>query len=242
MAKKGETKSQKALSVPVVRHLRRKDRAWTAKIIPGPHNRERAVPLVFIIRDMMKLAGNEKEVRHILQHCTVNVNGTQRREVRFPVGLFDVVEIAEAKKKCRAVFDVKGRLVLKDIAGKDKPMKLCKVLRKHTMKGGKQQLTLDDGATLMDEKNAVKVGSTLKLELPGRKVLEVLELKKGNLVYITQGTHIGTVAQINDVIEGTMSRPKLISLKSRGEGAEEFQTVEKNVLVVGTKKPEVEVE
>ncbi len=239
MAKKGESKVQKTLSVPVVRHLNRKANAWTTKVMAGPHNRERAVPLVFVLREILQVAGTEKEARSIVQHTEVKVNGVRRQDVRFPVGLFDLVELDKVKKKYRVVLDKKGRIVLKEVEGKDKASKLCKVLRKHTMRGGKQQVTLDDGATLMDEKNAIKVGCTLKLELPGRKVLEVLELKKGNLVYVIQGTHVGTLAQVQDVIEGTMSRPKLISLKA---GEEEFQTVERNVLVVGTKKPEVEVE
>lgn len=242
MALRGQSKSQKALSAPTVRHLNRKAHAWTSRSIPGPHNKERSVPLVFVVRDLLKLAGNEKEVRAVLHNTEVKVNGVRRMDLRFAVGLFDAVDLVGIKKRYRVVFDKKGRIKLVEAKGGDKLSKLCKVLRKHTMKGGKQQLTLDDGTTLTDEKNAIKVGSTLKVELPSHKVLEVLELKKGNVVYVTQGTHVGAVAQINDVIAGTMSRPKLISLKATGETGEEFQTVERNVLVVGTKKPEIEVE
>src|SRR3989338_7893592 len=220
MAKKGESKAQKALSVPVVRHFNRKETAWTTKTIPGPHNRGRSVPLVFALRNLLQAVDNEKELR-------------------FPVGLFDVLEVVQAKKKYRALLDNKGRLRFRELDGKEASFKLCKVLRKHTLPGGKQQLTLDDGTTLMDEKNAVRVGSTLKLELPARKIAGVLELKKGHVVYLIQGTHVGTVAEVKEVVEGTMSRPKLIGLQA---GREEFKTVERNVLVVGSKKPEVEIE
>ncbi|HIH16525.1 MAG TPA: 30S ribosomal protein S4e [Candidatus Diapherotrites archaeon] len=239
MAKKGESKAQKALSVPVVRHFNRKETAWTTKTIPGPHNRSRSVPLVFALRNLLQVVDNEKEARLVLNNSEVKVNGVRRKELRFPVGLFDVLDVVQAKKKYRALLDNKGRLRFRELDGKEASFKLCKVLRKHTLPGGKQQLTLDDGTTLMDEKNAVRVGSTLKLELPARKIAGVLELKKGHVVYLIQGTHVGTVAEVKEVVEGTMSRPKLIGLQA---GSEEFQTVERNVLVVGSKKPEVEIE
>ena len=63
MAKKGESKAQKALSVPVVRHFNRKETAWTTKTIPGPHNRSRSVPLVFALRNLLQVVDNEKEAR-----------------------------------------------------------------------------------------------------------------------------------------------------------------------------------
>jgi ribosomal protein S4E len=54
-------------------------------------------------------------------------------------------------------------------------------------------------------------------------------MQKGNSVYIIGGTHVGEVAKVAVVIEGTMKRSKLVELT---EGKEKFQTTEANVVVV----------
>ena len=52
------------------------------------------------------------------------------------------------------------------------------------------------------------------------------------------GKHVGKTAKVAEIIPGTLKKERILQLKS---GSEEFQTTEKNILVIGKEKPEIEV-
>lgn len=239
MAKIGEDKTQKKLSVDRVRKLPRKiGGRFTVRSKPGAHNKHNSVPLGFAVRDMLGIARTAKEANAVLNSKAIKVNGIVRSDYRFNLGLFDVLETGENKQRFRAVFDSHGRLVLAEIHAKAELGKLCKVTKKQTIRGGMVQLTANDGSTFVEKKTGVKVGDTVKLTMPDRKITDVYAMKKGSLAYITSGKHAGTMARITNILQGTMSRPKLVALDTGGKG---FMTIDRNVFVVGEKKPAIEI-
>lgn len=240
MASKGESKIQKKLSASKVRKAMRKGGGRLAiRSRPGAHNKHSSVPLGFAVRDLLGIAQNAREAKAVLRSGAVRVNGVARKEYRHNLGLFDLLDIEATKQKFRAVLDSHGRLVLKEISPKALASKLCKVVKKHTIKGGATQITMNDGTTIVEKKTAAKVGDSIKLELPQKKATAVYHMRKGSLAYITGGSHVGMLAKITGIVEGTMRRPRLVSLHY-GKGA--FLTVDRNVFVVGENKPEIEVE
>ena len=234
MAKKGERKSEKRLSTSKVRKVRRKERTWTIRSKPGPHSRKKSIPLGMALRDILGKGKTLKEVKFILNSKKIKVDGRIVKNYRFPIGLFDMISIDEEKKNYLTIFDDGGRFTLKETKDAGKLRKLCKVTGKKVGKKGVIQLVSNDGRTFEEKKTQCKVGDSLEIELPTQKILNRLELKKGNFVYISGGTHIGEQAKITDIIEGTMKRPKLVALKP--EGKDEFQTIGRNVFVIGDKK------
>jgi len=239
MASKGERKIEKRLATSKVRKIKRKEERFTIRSKPGPHTRASAVPVGFVLRDLLGIAKNMKEIKFILSSRQVKVDGRIISDYKFPVGLFDLVSIEKTKKNYRMVFDSKGRLAAEAIDLKEKPAKICKITGKKTIKGRKVQLETNDGRSIVLGKTGLAVGGTVKISLPEQKILAEFELKRGNIVYIIAGAHVGTIAAVREITEGTMKRPKLITLKPH-EG-EEIQTVEKNIFVIGEKKPELEV-
>lgn len=238
MANRGETKSQKSLSVANLRVIKRKENKWTVKSMTGTHTKKSSVPISFILRDLLKLAGTMKEAKGMLHKGLVKVNGKVRRDYRFPVGLFDVVDLEKIGKRFRIVLDSKGRIEMKEISSKEKMAKINKIAGKRVVKGGLIQLTANDGSTFLEKKTEINVGDSVLVELPGGKVGKRIEMKEGNLAYVIGGKHSGTIGKIKSIIESGMNRDMLLTL----EGATgDFQTVEKNVLVVGEKKTEIEI-
>jgi len=238
MANKGETKSQKSISAPKTRYFQRKKDVFTIKGRAGPHNKESSVPLGFALKHLLELVSNMKEAKKIVSEGKIKINGVVRRNHRFPIGLFDVVEIEDAKKKYRAVFDKKGRTVMKEIDSKMKDFKISKVVGKKKVRGGKTWITTNDGFTIAIEKEKIKVDDSIKVSLPEAKIEEVFPLEKGHTVFIIGGTHIGETNIVWDVLEGSLQKKKLVSLGDKETG---FQTITKNVMVVGKGKPEVEM-
>lgn len=238
MAKKGETKGEKRLRTSKVRKISRKEKKWAIRSKPGPHSRSKSIPLGSVIRDLLGKGKTLREVKFILNKGKVKVDGRIVKNYRFSTGLFDVVTLEEEKKSYRIIFDISGRFTLKEITGTGKLRKLCKIVGKKIIKGSILQLVTNDGRTLREKKTDYRVGDSLEIELPGQKILSRFELKRGNFVYITGGTHIGEQGKVREITSGTMKRPKLVTLKP--EGKDEFQTIESNVFVVGDKKLNVE--
>jgi small subunit ribosomal protein S4e len=237
MAKKGAPKKEKRLSVDKARMIKRKENKFTIKCNAGPHNSKQSIPLGFLIRDILKLATNKKETKKILNQGKIKVDGKERKDIKFPVGLFDFISIEGTKENYRMLLDSKGRLKAKKIEEK-KATKLCKITGKKKIKGNKIQLNTNDGRTFIEKKTELKVGDTIKISLPEQKIIQELKEKKGNLAYVTGGKHAGEIAEITEIIKGSVNRYKTIKLKSKEK---EFKTTEKNVFVVGEKKAEIEL-
>ena len=239
MAKKGEDKKQKRLSAEKIRDLHRKEYKWTIKSIAGPYSKKSSVPLGFVIRDLLGLSKNLKEAKFVLNSGAVKVNSVVRRDYRFPVGLFDLITLEGKKPHFRVLLDRKGKITVKEMPGKEKPTKLSKVVGKKAVKGGFIQIETNDALAIREKKTTLNVGDSIKIELPTKKVIESYELKKGNFAYVTGGVHGGTLAKIKKITKRGMNKPKLITLES---GKESFQTIDRNVFVLGEKKPPIELE
>lgn len=235
----GGSRHLKRLAAPKAWKIKRKRRfgTWVTNVIPGPHPKERAVPLRVLIRDLLGLADNAREADFIIRSGKVLVDGVVRKNPRFPVGLFDVVELPEIEKVFRMIIDDKGRLVPKEIPAEEKTFKLVRVERKVMVKGGKIQLGTHDGRSfLVDDAKDVKPGDVLKISVPDQKIVEVFHLKEGNLVYVLSGRHAGTIGKINAVNKGDVIRERSVDLSVEDE---KIQTAARNVFVVGKESPAI---
>ena len=235
----GGSRHLKRLAAPSSWKIRRKRRfgAWVTNTIPGSHPKDRAVPLRVLLRDLLGLADNAREADHIIRSGGVLVDAVLRKDPRFPVGLFDVVEIPEMERTFRIVLDDKGRLIPREIPADEKAHKLVRVEGKQVVKGGKIQLRTHDGrSVLLDDSKGVRPGDVLKISLPDQKILDVLHLQEGNLVYVLSGRHAGTVGRINAVNKGDVIREKSVDLFVEDVT---IQTAERNVIVVGKESPAI---
>ncbi len=228
MAKRGGTLHQKRLAAPRPTLIARKAHIWLKAPGPGTHPKQRAVSLLVLIRDIMKLATDTREARLIIRGGKVLVDGKPRKVEDFPLGLMDVVDIPELKKAFSITIDPKERIIAKEIHQKDAKAKLVKVVRKVTAPGAKIQLGMHDGRSMLAGKEEVKVGDSLKLGFDG-KMLGHLQLKTGATCLITKGKHAGEVAKVSELLPGTAVRAAEAKLVGP---AGEFTTVKEYLFVI----------
>ena len=69
------SRHQKRVTVPVSWPISKKIHAWVAKTSPGPHSAANSMPLVMVVRDMLKLVDNAREARMALHEGKVLVDG-----------------------------------------------------------------------------------------------------------------------------------------------------------------------
>jgi len=224
-------KHLKRLPAPRSWSVPRKTDFWIIKPSPGPHSIGSSVPLGLILRDMLKLCDSAREARHVLNNRGVLVDGRVVTEPKFPVGLMDVLTLRETKAHYRMLVDTRGRMALVPIEGGDATWKLCRVEDKTTVRGGKTQVNLHDGRNILLAKDAYKTGATLKLDVPGQKVVEHYDLSNGAPVLVTGGKHVGQIAHVAEVQRTRNPRANIVTF------TEGFSTDINKVFVLGKEAP-----
>jgi small subunit ribosomal protein S4e len=230
------SRHQKRVTVPVSWPIARKTHQWVAKTSPGPHSAEDSMPLVMVIRDLLKLVDNARETKRVLYEGNVLVDGRVQKDYKLPVGIFDIISIPSTNQHFRMMKDVKGRFYLNAIEAGD-AKKLARIENKTTLKGKKLQINLSDGSNKLVEGD-FNTGDSLVLSLPEKNIEDRIEFKVGNLAMVIGGKHVGQIGTIKEIIVVKSSRPNRVIIS----GDREFETVEDYVYMIGRDHPAIKVE
>lgn len=201
-------------------------RKGTTYIAHASHAANSSIPLVFILRDILKIAKSKKEARYFVLNGDVKVNNKVRRDVKFPVQVFDVVNLEKAKKNYRLEI-VNKKFALAEVKGKDAETKIVKVSGKTQLPGKKIQMNLEDGQNFIYAK-AFNLGDSVVLDTKKDSVEKVLPLKKGAKVEVISGKHAGEKGELKDIV--TYDRIKQYIIKLEGK---EVGLPFKTLLVIG---------
>ena len=229
MAMIGGSPHLKRLAAPKFAHVARKEFVWLAKPMPGTHSAGESVALVTLVRDVLHIADNSREAKKIIRSGDVLVDGRAVKRERFPVGLMDVVSMPKMGKHYRVTVDGHERAKLVEIPEQKAKFKLCKVERKGQLRGNRTQVGLHDGRNIIGG-NELKIGDTVKLGMPGQKILEAMKLQPDAKCLITKGKHAGQIANVSKIHPRTSRRAAEVTMKGNGG---EFITVKKYLFVVG---------
>ena len=213
----------------------RKGTKWLKRPGPGPHAQEESMPLLLVLRDVRHLVASAREAGILLRTGAVRVDGSIAKDLDRGLGLMDTLSFASPLNvHFRVVKDRRGKLALVAIPPTEAAVKLGRVRFKHTVRGGRVEVTLHDGRNLLVPANSPwRVGDSVKVALPDQKVLDHLPLAPGALAFISGGSHVGELARVDKVEVRNSSQPNLVHLK------EGFSTVKEYVFVVGQATPEV---
>ncbi len=218
----------KRLNAPRTWGLNRKANTFITKPSPGPHSMQESMPLVSVLRDMLGICRNAKEVRYLLKNGEVMVDGKKRVELKYPVGLMDVLTINTLKKSYRVAFSSMGKIALREAPDAEKKYKIVKVKRKSTHKG-KVLVTAHDGRNyLVEAKTPYAVGDSLRISLPDGKIEEHIKLEPGCTVYLIGGKHIGSTGMVENI------EKEKLTFKTPEKS---YQTLKAYALVIGKEKP-----
>ena len=245
MGRKGKTARLKRKPAPRFWPIHRKELPWIEKPASGPHSLQNCLSLTLVLRDILELSQTQKEAQTILNQGKVLVNGKIVKKTDFPVGLMDVISMADANKYYRIMPGHKG-LFLSEISKDETSYKLSRIDDKQTVSGG-VQLSLHDGSNLLikvaDPKNpkedTYKTFDVLKLGLPTKEIAGCVQFKEGNYAVITGGKNIGVRGKIVEIekAEGKKRMNALVVVEDEKGGR--FQTILDFVFTLGENKPKV---
>jgi small subunit ribosomal protein S4e len=213
----------------------RKGSKWILRPSPGPHPQDASIPLLLVLRDVLHIARSAREARILARSGVVHVDGKVVSDLARGIGLMDTLTLgAPLNAHYRLFKDRRGKLRLYPIPPEEAAVKIGRIQRKTTVRGGKLQVTLHDGRNLrIPEGVDWKVGDSLKIHLPDQKVLGRLPFAVGHLAYVAGGSHVGELARIEKVEVLNSPQPNRVQFK------EGFSTVKQFVFVVGEATPQI---
>lgn len=237
MANMGSRKHLKRYKAPKTWPIHPKEDTWTVKPSAGAHSIDDALPLTLVIRDILGSADNSREAKRIINSGNVLVDGRVVKDYKFPVGFMDIIEIPKTGEIYRVLLDNKGRLQLKEIDNGDS--KLCQVVNKTTIKGGKTQLNLHDAKNIIVDETDLNVGDVVVISIPEQDIKESLPLEVGATVLVTGGKHTGEIGKVSEIIINQSSNPNTILIENNKK--DEFLTLKDYAFVVGTDSPIIDL-
>jgi len=244
LAKKGGQSHLKRLAAPFGWPIHRKEAVWTFKPIPGPHKLGNYLPLAIVLRDILGYAKTTREVKYILSHGMVKVDGRVRRELRFPVGLMDVIEISETNEAFRVLPKVKKGFHLHPISGDEVNIKPLRIDNKTTVKNGHIQLNFHDGSNYLikvsDPKKPVedvyRVKDSVVISLEDKTIVNHIPLKENVLALTISGKNIGLWGKIESIEKRFGPYASTVTLR-RTDTDKTFQTALEYIFLIGINKP-----
>lgn len=216
----------KRLTMPRSWPLPRKTDVWVQKPDPSGHPMEMCMPIGIILRDVLGLSRSQRESKRILATRKVMVDGRVAVKHSRAVGLMDVLTVGDDNYRC--ILDTNGKLRYKPISKKDAKSKLCRIVNKTTIRGGKTQYTLHDGRSIISEESSeYSTGDSLEISLPDQVVKSHHPFKADSLAYLIGGSHVGEVSKIKTIEIKRSTRPNEVSF-------EEFGTIASYAFVIPT--------
>jgi len=168
-------------------------RKGTKQLLVPKHNKKNGIPLLVIIRDMLKLGKTRKEVEDIMRAGKIKVNGKIVRDEKFAMLVLDIIDAGE--KSYKLILENK-KFRLEETKEKEK---IAKIIGKKVLAKGKIQINLNDGRNFIT-KEKFRINDSVAVNFEG-KIARKIELKENSKIIVIKGSHIGEEGKIEKLNE-----------------------------------------
>ncbi|MCS7129504.1 MAG: 30S ribosomal protein S4e [Candidatus Caldarchaeum sp.] len=229
----------KSLAAP--RHFPKKETVFTVSPRPGKHPKERSIPLLIVVRDILGYAEDGATAKKLIKSGKFQVDGKTVRDPRFPLGLMDVFKVPELMESYRVVIRPLKGLSLQKVGEEEAGFKVCQIVRKNHVKAGDLAIGLHDGRTILFKGDDVKTGrsykilDSVKISVPEQKIIESVSLDNGCYGYIVKGSRAGLHGQVVKIRRDVVFPDKPTATIATNNG--EVTTLLRNIMPVGVGKP-----
>jgi small subunit ribosomal protein S4e len=203
---------QKRNSIPKTIPITRKG---TKYIVIPRGSKQNSVPLLIVLRDILQMAKNRKEVKKALHDNLIEVNKRIVKDEKLGMSLFDTLTLARANKNYRLIIGPNGKFDLKEISDKEARQKTAKVMNKRMLKGRNIQLNLSDGRNYLSDIKCQTQDSVL-IDFKEKKISGSIPLKENGKAFVVNGKHAGE----EGIIMNISKEKKMVSLKRGKESSE----------------------
>ena len=151
---------------------------------------KKAVPVLIVLRDMLKIVQNRKEAKRAIHMKHVLLNNKPVTDERTSVLLFDVLTLRPLKKSYRIGLSINKKIEINEIKEKESNNKIAKIMDKKILKGKKTQLNLSDGKNFLSEIQC-NINDSALINFKEKKIEKCIPLKENSEVFVFAGKHTG---------------------------------------------------
>lgn len=172
----------------------------------------KGIPMLIVLRDIIKVAQNRKEVKRAIYLKQILVNNKILKDEKNSVLLFDTITIIPSKKHYRLELSEKGKFSINEIKETQSNSKASKITDKKILKGKKTQLNLSDGRNLISDIKC-NVNDSILINFKDKKITKCLPLEEKAKVVVFAGKHTGKQGTIRKL----KPERKMVSIISKKE-------------------------
>lgn len=174
-------------------------RKGTTFVVRPLSNLKNGIPILIILRDILKVAQNRKEVKKAINSKNILLNLKPIKDEKHPALLFDVITIVPEKKNYRVELTESGKFIVNELKDSKVDKKVSKIINKKILRGKKTQLNLSDGNNFLSDVKC-KVDDSVLVDLKNRKIEKCLPLKEKVKVIVFEGKHAGKKGVVNRIV------------------------------------------
>jgi small subunit ribosomal protein S4e len=174
------------------------EKKGTTYLVTPNSNIDDGMSLLTILRDVLKIADNRKEVKAMIHERQVLVNEKPAIDEKNSVLFFDTLRIIPLKKNYRLGLTENGKFNLEEISEKDAEKKVTKIVNKKILKGKKTQLNFFDGRNILSDEKC-NMNDSVVVKLKENKIEKCLPLKEKAKVIVFAGKHSGKTGVIENL-------------------------------------------
>ncbi len=198
MGNKGNNRHMKSLNAPKYFGVYRKYTKYVVKPKAGRHTLDKSVPLSLFMK-YKEFAKTTRDMKKIMSNNGVQVNGKPVHDLKYPLGLSDVITFKETPDAFVVGVENHGRASFTKVEKAQKE-RTYKIIRKYKTTKGKIIFGLHDGS-IIPGSNDGKVNDSVEI---GRKntAAKILKFGKGAKCLVIDGVHVGNAGTIKDIKAG----------------------------------------
>lgn len=197
-------------------HLKRQEvpknwpipRKGTVYVVKPMSKLSNSIPLLIVLRDLLKIAQNRREVKRSLHQKQILVNSKIVKDEKAGLSLFDTLQIIPLKKNYRIDLAKTGKFETKEINEKESNSKIAKIIDKKMLNRKKIQINLSDGRNFISNMKC-NVNDSILINSKEKKIEKCLPLKENSKVLVFSGKHAGE----RGLIQSIDKKKKMVNLK-----------------------------
>jgi small subunit ribosomal protein S4e len=185
-------------------------RKGTAFVVKPSSNMKTGIPILIVLRDMLKICQNRREVKRALHEKNILINEKISKDEKQSVTIGDIIGIVPEKKSYKLGLKNNGKFNIEEISEKEAGKKSVKVIGKKILKGKKIQLNLIDGRNFLTDLKCSTNDSVL-IDFKENKIEKCLALREKANALIFAGKHAGK----KGIIEKLDLNKKMATIKNK---------------------------
>ena len=198
----------KRQGAPINWPIPRKGTTYLVKTLSDLSN---SLPLLVVLRDLLKVAQNRREVKRIVHLKQILQNTKVITDEKASLYLFDTISILPSKKSYRLGLTKTGKFIINEIKDMEAGHKISKIVDKKTLNGKKIQLNFSDGRNYLSDVKC-KVNDSALINLKDKKIEKCLPLKERANALIIAGKHSGE----KGIVERIDDKKKMVQIEIGG--------------------------